>query len=91
MKEFGHKINDESFRSLLVEAENIVNSRPLTFPSSDADDVELPLTPNGILTMKSKIVMPPSGDFQRTDLYAHKYWKQVQYLAEVFWSGWQKQ
>ena len=29
IKEFGHVLNDESFRTLLTEAENIVNSKPL--------------------------------------------------------------
>ena len=91
MKEFGHVVNDESFRTLLAEAENIVNSRPLTFPSSDPDDLEGPLTPGHILTMKSKIVMLPPGNFQRADLYFRKRWKRVQYLVEVFWTRWKKE
>ena len=90
-KEFGHAINDECFRTLLVEAENIVNSRPLTFPSSDPDDFKAPITPSSVLTMKSKIVMPPPGDFQRADIYLRKHWRRVQYVAEVFWSRWRKE
>lgn len=91
MKEFGHAINDECFRTLLVESENVVNSRPLTFPSSSPDDFEAPLSPSSILTMKSKFVMPPPGEFQRVDVYLRKHWKRVQYLAEVFWSRWRKE
>lgn len=91
MKEFGHMINDECFRTLLVEAVNIVNSRPLTFSSSDPDESEAPLTPKTILTMKWKLVVPPPGEFQRADLYLRKHWKRVQYLAEVFWSRWSKE
>lgn len=49
MHEFGHAVDDESLRTLLTEVENIVNSRPLTFPSSDPQDLD-PLTPNHILT-----------------------------------------
>ena len=56
MKEFGHVLNHESFRTLLTEADNIVNSRPLTFPSSDPTDLQNPLSPSNILAMKSKAV-----------------------------------
>ena len=56
MRDRGHV---ESLRTLMCEVECIVNSRPLTFPSSDVRDPQ-PLTPNHILTMKSKVVMPPS-------------------------------
>ena len=85
MKEFGHMINGKCFSTLLVEAENTVNSRPLTFPTTDPDNCEAPLYPNSILTLISKLVMPPP------DLYARKHWKRVQYLAEVFWFRWKKE
>ena len=75
----------------MAEAENIVNSRPLTFPSSYPDDLEGPLTPGHILTMKSKIVMPPPGNFQCGDLYLRKRRKRIQYLVEVFWVRWRKE
>ncbi|CAB4036630.1 PREDICTED: uncharacterized protein LOC107329016 [Paramuricea clavata] len=91
MKEFGHVLNDESFRTLLTEAECIVNSRPLTFPSSDPTDLQSPISPNNILTMKSKIVMPPPGDFQRADLYLRRRWKRVQYLVEIFCTRWKRE
>ena len=81
MKEFGHTLNDESFRTLLTEAECIVNSRPLTLPSSDPTELQNPISPSNILTMKSKVVMPPSGDFH---LYLRKRWKRVQYPVDVF-------
>lgn len=58
MRDYGHVLNDESLRTLMAEVESIVNSRPLTFPSSDAKDMH-PLTPNHILTMKSKVVILP--------------------------------
>ncbi len=71
MREHGQALDDESLRTLLIEVECIVNSRPLTFPSSDAQDLH-PLTPNHILTMKSKVVLPPPGNFQREDVYLKK-------------------
>ena len=71
MREHGHTLDDESFRTLLTEVECIINSRPLTVPSSDPKDLD-PLTPNHILTMKSRVVMPQTGNFQRADLYLRK-------------------
>ena len=83
-------LDDESLRTLLVEVECIINSRPLTFPSSDPDDWS-PLTPNHILTMKAKVVVPPPGCFQGDDMYLHKRWRRVQYLANLFWSRWRRE
>jgi len=91
MREYGHALDDESlYRTLLAEVECIINSRPLTVPSSDPGDLD-PLTPNHLLTMKSKIVMLPPGDFQKTDVFLCRRWKRVQYLSNVFWSRWQKE
>ena len=90
MRNHGHTLDDESFRTLLTEVECIINSRPLTVPSSDPEDLD-PLTPNHILTMKSRVVMPPPGNFQKADLYLRKRWKRVQYLSNVFWSRWRKE
>ena len=44
IREYRHALNDESLHLLLIEVECIINSRPLTFPSSDAKDL-IPLTP----------------------------------------------
>ena len=49
-----------------------------------------PLTPNHLLTMKSNIIMPPQGDFQRPDLYSRKRWRRVQYLANEFLIRWRQ-
>ena len=89
MREHGHTLDDESFRTLFTEVECIINSRLLTVPSSDPEDLD-PLTPNYILTMKSRVVMPPPGNFQKADLYLCKRWKRVQYLL-VFWSRCRKE
>ena len=52
MRDHGRNLDDESFRTLMAEVECVINSRPLTTPSSDPGDLD-PLTPNHILTMKS--------------------------------------
>ena len=36
------------------------------------------LSPMQLLTMKTKVVMPPPGIFQKEDLYCHKQWRHVQ-------------
>ena len=90
LREHGRALDEESFSTLLTEVECIINSRPLTVPSSDPDDLD-PLTPNHLLTMKSKMVMPPPGNFQKADVYLRKRWKRVQYLSNIFWSRWKKE
>ena len=74
MREHGRGLDNESFRTLKTKVECIINSRPLTTPSCDPDDLN-PLTPNHILTMKSKVVLPPPGNFQKEDVYLRKRWR----------------
>ena len=83
-------LNDESFRTLLAEAECVVNSRPLTTESLQ-DPTSMPLSPSSILTMKNKIVLPPPGVFQKEDMYCRRRWRQVQHLANEFWTRWKKE
>ncbi len=83
----GRQLDDESLCTVMIEAEAIVNSRPLTTEST----FELtPLSPNNLLTMKSDVVLPPPGDFQRADIYSRKPWRRIQYLANEFWNQWRK-
>lgn len=79
-------LDDESFHTILCEVESILNDRPITKVSSDPNDLEA-LTPNHLLLMKGKPALPP-GLFERTDLYVKRRWKQVQYLADLFWKRW---
>ena len=90
LKTNGYLLNDESLRTLLLEAEAVVNSRPLTVDNIN-DPSCLPLSPCQLLTMKSKIVLPPPGVFEKADLYCRKRWTQVQYLANEFWQRWRKE
>ena len=90
LKEFAGRLNDESLRTLLVEVESIVNSRPLTAESLSDESMQ-PLTPNHLLTSKSKVVLPPPGIFQRADVYCRRRWRAVQFLANEFWSRWRKE
>ena len=90
LRDHSRVLNDEAFRTLLTEVECIVNSRPLTVENLH-DPTSLPLSPNAILTMKTKVVLPPPGIFQREDIYCRKRWRQVQHLANEFWARWRKE
>ena len=90
LKEHPGRLDDEALRTLLCESEAIVNSRPLTVDNL-GDENESPLTPNHLLTMKTKVLLPPPGVFQRADVYCRKRWRAVQHLANVFWSRFKKE
>ena len=84
------QLDDETLKTFMVEAEAIVNCRPLTVDAINSPQMPEPLTPNHLLTMKSKVILPPPGEFQRADLYSKKRWRRVQYLANEFWTRWRK-
>ena len=80
---------EEILLTALMEIEHCVNSRPLTFVSSDPDDREA-LTPNHFLLGAS------SGEirFGRCDaqtLNSKKHWQTAQHFADVFWRRWLKE
>ncbi|XP_071486763.1 uncharacterized protein [Diadema antillarum] len=87
----GQQLDDESLRTLMCEAAAIVNSRPLTTEFLNEPTHPTPLTPNHLLTQKTKIILPPPGSFCREDVYARKRWRRVQHLANEFWSRWRKE
>ena len=80
-------LDSETLHTFLVEAESIVNSRPLTLENlSDPDS--MPLSPQQVLTMKSRVVSPPPGVFQKADMYCRKRWRISQHMANTFWNRW---
>ena len=78
----GTQLDDEAFRTFMTEVESIVNSKPLSIDNLCSADAPESLTPNHLLTMKPKVLLPPPGNFQRADVYCHKHWRRVQYLAK---------
>ncbi|KXJ13754.1 hypothetical protein AC249_AIPGENE5325 [Exaiptasia diaphana] len=91
LRDHSTQLDDESLRTLMTEAESIVNNRPLTVENlADPLGAE-PLTPNHLLTCKTQVVLPPPGKFESPDLYSRKRWRRVQYLANQFWLRWQKE
>lgn len=82
------KPSDELLRAMLMEAESIVNSRPLTFVPLETDDDEA-LTPNHFLLGSSSGDKPP-GEFNERDLILRQNWRKSQHLADSFWNKWVK-
>lgn len=82
-------LDDESLQTLLCECESIINGRPLTTVSDDPKDLE-PLSPNHLLLLRSETPLPP-GLFLKSDTYSRRRWRQVQYLADVFWGRWKRE
>ena len=88
LMDHGTQLDDEGLLTILHEAANIVNSRPLNIHNINDPNLE-PLNANQLLNMKSGVVIaPPTLSSKTSDLYALKRWKRVQYLANLFWSRW---
>ncbi|XP_030843562.1 uncharacterized protein LOC115924830 [Strongylocentrotus purpuratus] len=78
--------NEEQLHTFMCEVEAVINSRPLTRCSDNPNDLDV-ISPNSLLTMKGSTTLPP-GIFDNKDIYAKKRWKQMQYLADLFWKRW---
>ena len=79
-------LDDEGLQTVMCQVEYIINSRPLTAVSDDINDLEA-LTLNHLLTMRREPALPP-GIFVKEDNYCKRRWKQVQYMADIFWKRW---
>jgi transposase InsO family protein len=79
-------LNDECLQTALSEVEAVLNARPITVTSGDSKDPE-PLTPNHLLLLKGKPILP-TGLFSKQDSYYRRRWKQVQYHSDLFWKRW---
>ena len=83
------RLTHEVLSTLMAEVTAIVNNRPLTPVSEDPEAPEI-LTPFTLLTQKSTALTGTPGRFASKDLHAAQ-WRQVQYLANVFWSRWRRE
>ena len=91
LDQHSNRLDTSTLRTFFYEAMAIVNSRPLTVENLYDPQGPQPLTPNHLLTMKSRIISPPPGEFVKEDIYAQKRWRKAQFLANEFWSKWKKE
>jgi hypothetical protein len=78
------KPSDEILRTLLFEISGLLNSRPLTYASSDPDDFR-PITPNDFLN-RAPVADLPAGDFRKS--LPRDHYRYVQRMTSLFWDLW---
>ncbi|XP_062714155.1 uncharacterized protein LOC115260572 [Aedes albopictus] len=81
------KLDDESFATVLAEAESMVNSRPLTFIPLETADQES-LTPNHFLLLSSNGVREPEKFPTDEGKALRSSWNQVKHTLDNFWRRW---
>ena len=91
LDQHGVRLDTSTLRTFFYEAMAICNSRPVTTQNLNDSGEPEPLTPNHLLTMKTKIIMLPPGSFIEEDIYARRKWRRIQYLLNEFWSKWRKE
>ena len=87
----GDAMNVDTFNTVIVEIEAILNRRPLTILSSDSRDME-PLTPAKILYPATfRNIHPttiPTNEELKDDLTTT--WKRAQSRVNSFWKAWRR-
>ncbi|XP_036329696.1 uncharacterized protein LOC118741829 [Rhagoletis pomonella] len=81
-----YSFNDEGLRCALMEAEFIINSRPLTFVSLESID-DTALTPNHLLLGSADGYKPACSN----DMDVRQRWRRVQLFGDSFWQRWVKE
>ncbi|KAH8328785.1 hypothetical protein KR067_013450, partial [Drosophila pandora] len=81
-----YSFNDESLRNAMMNAEYVINSRPLTFVSLDANDDDA-LTRNHLLLGSADGYKP----IVTKDSDARQRWHQTNEVADLFWKRWVKE
>ena len=84
------RLTHEVLTTVLCEAMEIINSRPLVEVSTDPDSPTV-LSPATLLTQKFDTMSAPEGNFQQTSYDAKDHWKLVQSLANMFAEKWKQE
>ena len=87
MMTYEGRMDTATLRTAFYEAMSTVNSRPLTVDKLN-DPEEIVITPNHLLTMKSRQPQPLPGEFEKQDCYGRLMWRKVQSFANMFWDEW---
>ena len=79
-------VNDEELMTAFSGAEALMNSRPITPPSSDHRD-DMPLTPNHFVAGHAgRYAVQADGDHS-----LRKRWRRIQELLSHFWKRWMRE
>ena len=78
--------HEEALQTAITEVEAVINSRPLTHVSSDAEDFET-LTPSHILLGRPACLIPAQLS-DSTHASAESHWRQARAIAAQFWRRW---
>lgn len=76
-------MTEEVLRTVLVEIEGILNSKPLGYTSSDVADPD-PVTPNMLLMGRPDASLP-QVIYPESELLSKRRWRHSQLLADHFW------
>ena len=79
-----------SFRQPYVEQSGLLNSRPITYVSSDPQDLS-PLTPSHFLVGEMGGSFAPEALDHKQVYNPRKRWHRVQQLLGQFWKRWRKE
>lgn len=82
--------SDETFYTMLVEVESMVNSRPLTYVPLSAENEEA-LTPNHFLLLTSSGVVQPAKQPVNAAIALRSNWGHVQQVLDRIWTRWIKE
>ncbi len=77
-------VTEEVLRTVLIEIEGILNSKPLGYVSSDIADPD-PVTPNSLLMGRLDSALP-QVIYPESELLSRKRWRHSQILADQFWN-----
>ena len=79
-----HSLDEESLQTLMTKNEAKINFRSLNAETINDGQIPMPISPNNILSMKTKVVMLTTGVFQKPDLCCRSRWKIIQHLSNKF-------
>jgi hypothetical protein len=83
-------ITDEELHTAICGAERLLNSRPITFVSSDSNDLA-PLTPSHFLVGQLGGKFAPEVADQEEIFNPRKRWHRIQQLLSHIWKRWRKE
>ena len=87
----GHSLDEEFLQTLLTETEAIINSWPLAVETINYGQSTMLISPNNIFTMKTKMVIPPPGVFQKPDLHCERRWRRIEHPSNEICGSWGKE